>query len=90
MGRIADFLNLYGKKNTKIAYRSAISLYFDIIFNNKRTRVRSNEAANEVLYETQADRYFAEVENGDRNVSNDLLVFVDFLQDKPPLAILQQ
>lgn len=79
MTRIAEFLRLYPKINTQRAYRTALRLFFDVVYSGSRVKDDSH-------YETLADRYFLELENGDRNLSNDMITYADALADKPPLT----
>jgi len=77
MPRIAEFLDLYPKVNTRRAYQAGIRLFFDVTFKHKRV----NDKA---VYEDLADRYFHELEQGTRSLATDLLALATSLEASPP------
>jgi integrase len=79
MTRIAEFLAQYDKINTQRSYKTALRLFFDVVYDSSRV----NDDAH---YEDLAERYLTELQDGDRSLSTDMIALANTLADKPPLT----
>lgn len=79
MTRIAEFLEQYPKVSTRKTYRSGLRLFFDIAYKSERVN-------DDLHYEQLADRYFQDLESGQRKMPSDMIALADALTESPPLT----
>jgi len=79
MTRIAEFLAQYDKINTQRSYKTALRLFFDVVYDSPRV----NDDAH---YENLAARHLTELQDGTRTLAADMIAYANALADKPPLT----
>ncbi len=79
MKGIAEFLELYSKRNSKLVYRASVHLFLEFVYGDKRNGIKSTKTQM-VEFEKLADQYFREK----RDYADDLIKFAAFLHSRPP------
>jgi len=87
MGRIQEFLDLYGNKQSARTYRAAILSFLDFVYGKQRKGLRATKEEFQ-RYEELAEQYFTE----GRDYFQDLMGFTVHLHESktPPLTAKQR
>lgn len=84
MRPIRDFLEVYPNENTRQTYTTCLCKFLWTMYDQDPEPPRLKRDLKK--YERLAENYFSELKSGDRNIRNDLLVYVSSLSTAAPIT----